>query len=237
MKCSALLLLAACGPEGKTPHIDARLIADSAATDTNPQLYRHTIALDGIDDFATREQFPTTSTYFVARVTWDDANLYVGYGGPDLTPATGDAGTKWLFIYLDTIAGGELQSQMYNTQRATFPAGFAADYYVRYKVDGTYSTLERNDAGTWNTATPGPTTAQAGTFLELAIPLTSIAADTRLGLVTWMINEKALVEGSYAGLFADNFVDGYSTNLALTAYLEADFTSLRSPNDTQNRRP
>jgi len=239
-----LLLLAACGDDGHVNmQIDARPIPDAAPAgdaqpDTLSQLpYRHAIALDGVDDFATGERFATTSTSFAARVTWDDQNLYIGYSGPDLATSTTDAATKWLFVYLDTKAGGEMQSRLYNTQRATFPTGFAADYYVRYKCDGTFTTLERNDAGTWNTATPTPQKAQADTLLELAIPLSAIGAGTQLGIVTWMINEKNLGEGSYAGLYAGNFTDGYAANLALTAYLQADFTSPRTPNDPANQRP
>jgi hypothetical protein len=234
-----LVLLAACGDDGATFKPDARVIPDSAAQLDTPsqQPYRHAIALDGVDDFATGEHFATTSTSFTARVTWDDQNLYVGYSGPDVTPATNDAATKWLFVYLDTTSGGESQSRLYNTQRASLPSGFAADYYARYKLDGTYTTLERNDAGTWSTTTPAPATAQAGTFLELSIPLSAIGAGTQVGIVTWMINEKDLAEGSYAGLYANNFADGYATNLALTAYLQADFVSPRAPNDPANRKP
>ena len=55
--------------------------------------------------------------------------------------------------------------------------------------------------------------------------------------MTWMINEKNLAEGSYAGLYTNNFTDGYATNLALTAYLQADFLSSRTPNDAANRKP
>ena len=82
-----------------------------------------------------------------------------------------------------------------------------------------------------------PTTAQAGTLLELSIPLTAIGAATQLGIVTWMINEKDLAEGSFAGLYANNFTDGYAMNLALTAYLQADFLSARTPSDAANKKP
>jgi hypothetical protein len=126
---------------------------------------------------------------------------------------------------------------MYNTQRATFPSGFAADYYARYKVDGTLTSLQHVDTGTWTTATPAPSVAQAGTFVEMAIPLSSIGSPATLGIVTWMVNEKMLAEGSYAGLYAGNFTDGYAANLTLTAYAVADFSSSRAPNDLAARRP
>jgi hypothetical protein len=233
-------MLAACGDANVDgSRTDARVIPDgeSSVDDSQQQPYRHAIALDGLDDFATEEQLATTSTSFGARITWDDKYLYVGYSGPDLATTTGDANTKWLFVYLDTIAGGAAQSELYNTQRATFPTGFTADYYARYKVDGTFSTLQRYSGGAWSSTAPAPATAQADTFVELAIPLTAIGAGTELGIVTYMINEKSLAEGTYAGLYATNFADGYSTNMVMTAYLQADFTSARVPNDPVNRKP
>lgn len=241
MKCGWwLVLLAACGDANVDgSHPDARVIPDGEAQvdDSQQQPYRHAIALDGLDDFATDEQFATTSTSFGARITWDDKYLYVGYSGPDLATTTGDANTKWLFVYLDTIAGGAAQSELYNTQRAMFPGGFTADYYARYKADGTFATLERYTGGAWSSTAPAPATAQADTFLELAIPLSAIGAGTQLGIVTYMINEKSLAEGTYAGLYATNFIDGYSANMPLTAYLEADLASARVPNDPANRKP
>jgi hypothetical protein len=236
----SVLALAACGPtDPKQESIDARPIPDapkSMVDAPSQQPYRHAIALDGVDDFATGEQFMTTSTSFAARLTWDDKNLYIGYAGPDLTPTTTDATTKWLFVYLDTTSGGASESETYNTQHATFPMGFAADYYVSYKCDGTLTRL-RHYTGAWADTAPTPSTAQADMFLEIAVPLTSIGAATQVGIVTWMINEKQLAEGSYAGLYSDNFTDGYAANLSLAAYLQADFTSPRAPNDPANKKP
>lgn len=234
----ALVLLAACG-DGVMAKPDARVVPDAAPmVDTPPQPYRHIITIDGTDDFSPADLVATTSSSFTARIAWDDANLYVGYEGPDLATTTSDADKKWLFVYLDTAAGGETQSEQYNTQRATFPGAFAADYYARYKVDGTFASLQHaSGGGTWTTASPAPTTGQAGMFVELSIPLTAIGAGTSLDVVTYMINEKALAEGTFAGLYAGNFTDGYAANLQLTAFMHADFTSQRTPSDDANKRP
>ena len=242
----AAALLAGCahdehpGVVPDAPSADARTFADAPA-DGPPVPYRHTIVIDGMDDFAAGDTFTTTSApSYVARVTWDDQNLYVGYSGPDLSTQTTDASTKWLFVYLDTDPGagtGAAQSEQYNTQRATFPAGFGAEYYARYKCDGTFTTLQHYAAGTWTAATPSPAVAQAGPYVELAIPLAAIGAGAKLGVVTWMINEKQLAEGSYAGLYTGNFTDGYASDLAITKYLRADFTSSRVPDDPANVAP
>lgn len=203
--------------------------------------YRRTIAIDGVDDFVAGEQFATTSAGYAARITWDDQHLYVGYGGPDLDPGALDTATKWLFVYVDVDPGatatGATQGQTYNTQTATFPAGFGAEYYARWKCDTTLGSIERHDAGTWSTIATAPATAQAGTFVELAIPRSALGASTELGIVAFMINEKAQFEGSFAGLFADSFTDGYAMTLPITKYLRADLTSPRAPNDPANVAP
>lgn len=227
MRAALLIVVAACGSNASSSAgPDARV---DGPLDVIATPYRHTITIDGVDDFTASETFTTTSTAFTARVTWDDANLYIGYAGPDLDTQTSDAPQKWLFVYLDTTASGEAQSEMYNTQRATFPTGFAADFYVRYKVNGTLTSLEHAENGGWVTAPPAPTVAQAGTFVELGVPLSAIGAGTTVGIVTYMINEKMFSEGTYAGLFADNFTEGYAVNMVLTRTLTADFTSAFAP--------
>lgn len=226
-----LVLVAACagGRSSQTARPDADVTPPDVLVIDGAPPYRHTITIDGTDDFTASETLPTTSASFTARLAWDDDNLYVGYAGPDLATNTSDAAQKWLFVYLDTTPGGETQSELYNTQRATFPAGFGADFYARYKVSGDTTSLEQVTGGDWMTAPPAPQVGQAGTFVELAIPLAQIAAGDSLRLVTYMINEKMLAEGTYAGLFTDNFVDGYSTNMLLTRAFTADFTSLFAP--------
>jgi len=227
--CALLVVVAGCSGGGTgSAKPDAFEFRDAPPADI-AEPYRHTINIDGVDDFTAGETFMTTSATFSAKLAWDDVNLYVGYSGPDLATNTSDANQKWLFVYLDTIAGGQTQSEMYNTQRAAFPTGFAADFYARYKVNGNLTSLEQDVAGDWMTASPAPQTAQAGTYVELAIPLSAIGAGTSLALVTYMINEKNLAEGSYAGLFMDNFVDGYAASLAITKTYSVDFTSARMP--------
>jgi hypothetical protein len=221
---------------------------DGAPVDAGPGAdaavpYRHTITIDGTDDFTGGEAFTTTSSpTFTARVTWDASYVYVGYHGPDLMTTTTDAATKWLFAYVDLDPGaatGATTSVVYNTQHATFPTGFGAEFYYRWKCDGTFGSLEqRSSGGTWSTVAGSPVVAaHAGDFLEFAIPRATLGASTKLGLVTWMVNEKAQLEGSYAGLYAGNFTDGYAANLTLTKELLITFASSAAPNDPANEGP
>ena len=240
MRLVAILFLAACSKATATDMIDAAPKRDAADEPDASTAYRHTIQIDGTDDFLSTEQFATTSTGYEARVTWDAANIFVGYSGADLNPATADTATKWLFVYLDvdpSTTNGAAMNETYNTQRATFPTGFRADYYVRWKCDESLLSLKKYNGAAWADDTSVPPAARGGSFVEIAIPRAVIGASDKVNVVTWMINEKANAEGTYAGLYAGNFVDGYHANLALTRYLKIDFTASRDPNDTANRGP
>lgn len=227
-------------PGTDAPLVDAATV-DAPGTDA-VGAYRHTIAIDGADDFTAGELFTTTSSpSFGARVTWDAQYLYVGYKGPDLATTTSDASQKWLFVYVDTdpaAATGATTSVLYNSQRATFPTGFGAEFYYRNKSDGTFASLEQHGAGgAWSTVATTVNAARNGDYLEVAIPRAALGASTKLGVVTWMINEKNMAEGSYAGLYTGNFTDGYAVNLALTKYLIVDLASTATPNDPANEGP
>jgi hypothetical protein len=237
-------LLAACGTAGSAgldsnPPDDAPLGAEMIPGDELAP-YRHTITIDGGDDFVALEQFPTTSGAYTARVTWDDASVYVGYSGPDLDPAALDTSFKWLFVYVDFDPGaatGATTSLRYNTQQAMFPAGFGAELYARWKADATFTSIEQRQSDDTYTTIDTPVAQQAGTFVEFAIPRALLGGSSEIGLVTWMINEKADVEGSFAGLYGDSFTDGYAPALPLTRYLRINFISPLAPNDPANRAP
>jgi hypothetical protein len=258
-RVALLVVLVACGPGGGAPdartnRADARAGTDAPpgadaepsvdATpppDANPNSYRHTITLDGTNDFAAADTFATTSAGYTAYVSWDDTNVYVGYQGPDVDPASLDTATKWIFVHLDPDPGagtGEAHSLTYNTQRATFPAGFGSDYYYRWKCDTTFASLEVPDGlGGWTTLSTTIAAAHQGDYLEVAIPRVTLGDPLIVGIETWMINEKPDFEGTFAGLYATNFTDGYHADLQLGAYLRADFTAPEDPNDPANRRP
>ncbi len=238
MKPLLLIALAACGPTPLGPRLDGGLDPDSssssdAQSDAGSEPYRHTIAIDGTDDFAAVDRFDTTSSpSFAAMVSWDATNLYIGYSGPDLDPNVGGAGTKWLFVYLDTVAGGATASQQYNTQSAALP--FGAEHYLRHKADGTVNSLESYDGVNWATST-SPVTAQGTSFFEMSISRAALGSPTTIRLAAWMINEQNLAEATFAGLYTGNFVDGF--NPAVTKYLEVDLDGERVPNDPANAKP
>ena len=251
MKRSLLIFLTACGGGSDTPKLDASHSGDAPVTqhDANGTdaaadgpgggPYRHTVTIDGTDDFVPAEVFATTSSpSFSARVSWDADNLYLGYSGPDLDPTATGASTRWLFAYLDVDPGaatGSGVSRTYNTQSATLPTGFGADYYLRWKADATFSSLEMWDGAHWVASSTAPNTGHSGQYVELSIPRSALGSPGKLGVATWMINEENLAEGTFAGIYTGNFTDGYDADV--TRYLKIDFASSRVPNDPANEAP
>jgi hypothetical protein len=216
---------------------------DVPVTDVVVLGYRHTILIDGTNDFTTAsERFHTTSgdaSGYFAYVTWDATNLYVGYEGSDISGAS-SGGTKWVFAYLDVDPGagtGATMGVTYNTETPGFPAGFGAEYYLRWKCDDSFSTLEVHGAGGWSTdAAAGVTHHRTGSYVEFSIPLASLGTPSKVGVVTLLMNEAAGVEAAYAGIYADNFTDGYHATVPIAHYLLGDFASSLSPNDPSNEK-
>lgn len=238
------ILLGACGGGSESPKLDATTTSPkhdaSVVPDTPPgpgdELfpYSHTIVIDGTDDFQAGEVIPTTSTGYSARVSFDFQNLYLGYAGADLDTSTADASTKWLFAYLDSDnnpSTGAQQSLPYNTQHAVFNGVLGAEYYVRWKCDGTFTSLEMWDGSSWVTSSVAPNAAHGGQFVEMSIPWSAFGSSVgKIRLTTWMINEANLVESSYAGMWTDNFTDGYHEELPITRGLGVDRSDPQNPN-------
>ena len=222
------------------PDAAADALADIA--DATVLAYRHTIAIDGLNDFAAAEAFSTTTVGFTAYVSWDATNLYLAYDAADVSAGNPK---HWLFAYLDLDPGvgtGALSSVAYNSQSSTFTAGFGAEYYLRWKASDDFSTLEVHGATGWTTATAAVSRKKKGSFVEFELPLAAlgITTPTQLGVLTYWINETAFVESTFGGLFAGSFADGYSSasaSKAIGAYLLADFATAAAPNDSTRKRP
>ena len=201
--------------------------------------YRHTITIDGVNDFdAAPERFDTTTAGYSLYVSWDADALYLGANGPDI--ASGGA-TKWLLFYLDTNGAGAGSSVgvTYNTQTPALPAGFSADFVFRWRADNTFQSLQRWDVttSTWVETTVAPTTFQAGTFVETRLPLIELGAPTTIGIAALMLNEAAGVEFSYSGMPSGTFADGYHATIPMTRWLSANRSLTANPNDASRLRP
>ncbi len=228
---------------GGSADADTAAPPDTAVADTAPDAlgpWSHAIAIDGTNDFyADHEKFPTTTAGYDAYVTWDATSLYFGMSGADIgaTPSA----TKWVFLYVDVDPGsstGALNGEKYNTQQAKFPAGFGAEFYLRWKTDDSFVTIQKWDFPTsaWTTLTTTVEHKKTASFVEFKLPRASLGSPAAPGLVSFMINEQASLESTYAGLYTGNFTDGYGALKTFTKYLSAASSSA-SPNAASRTKP
>ncbi|MBI2392913.1 MAG: hypothetical protein HYV09_25230 [Deltaproteobacteria bacterium] len=221
-------------------------VADTTAVDTGADTgapWRHTITIDGTNDFtAASEKFTTTTSSFEAYVTWDASALYVGYVGSDVASSSA---TKWLFVYLDANPGtgvGATSSEQYAGQKVTFPSGFGADAYYAWRTDGLYPQAKKYASGVWSDVTaPGVTVNRSGSYVELRIPFAMLGVTVaNVGVVSYFINEASSGQWTFAGLYSGSFTDGESLATAPKAvgsYLRVDLSSPAAPNATANKAP
>jgi hypothetical protein len=204
---------------------------------TTKTTFSRSITIDGTNDFTPSETFATTSGGYTAYVTWDSAYVYVGYSGSDI--GAGASGTKWVFVHLDGVAGGATSSETYNTQRQLFPAGFDSDVYFAWKTNDSYQQLKIWNGTSWVTDSVTPViVSKSGSYVEMAIPLSTLGPHTKLGITTYMINEQGGAESTYAGLYSDSFIDGYSGTGApkTIAHFVDAFSGMAPPNDPSRKK-
>jgi len=216
-------------------------VADTGIADTGTP-YRHTITMDGTNDFtASAEKLATTTSSYDAYVTWDATALYIGYTGGDVSAASA---TKWLFVYLDVDPGtatGASASEQYATQKHTFPTGFGADYYYAWRSDGSSPQQKKYGSSAWSSMTASVTANRSGSYVEIKIPFSTFGTTpAKLGVVTYFLNEATGGEWTYAGLYSTSFTDGYSAATSpktIGSYLRVDLASSVVPNSGANKLP
>jgi hypothetical protein len=211
-----------------------------AGTDAGPLAgYRHTITIDGVNDFdAAPERFDTTTAGYSFYVSWDDTSLYFGVDGTDIGSGSS---TSWVLVYLDTNGTGlgTTVGVTYNTQTPAMPPGLVADYVFRWRTDDGFQSVQR-----WNAATSGwvdtaiaPTTFHTGGFVETRLALADLGATGTFSLAALMLNEVALGEWSYAGMPTGTFADGYYASIPMTRRLFVDRSLTANPNAATRLRP
>lgn len=218
---------------------------DSTSFVVSAPPYRHTIRIDGANDFfgaGLRGEVigTTTRNSVLAYVSWDASNLYLGWEtfaiGSEPDPGLG------FTMYVDVDPGasaGAASAQTFGTQAATLPAGFLADYLLRWTTDGAI-TLAQFDGTAWlPVATTGVVTAAGSAFLELAVPLARLGNPSHFGLLgAWQSTGNG-IERTFAGWFTDSFTDGdyRAANPApIQHWLDVDLASPTPPNAPVNKR-
>ena len=220
---------------------DAARDADADVVDATldaPAPYRHTIVIDGTNDFdAANEAISTTTSTYQANVAWDATALYVGYTGNDLQSGA-TQGENVLLVYLDVDPGsgsGSSVGEAFSAQTPAFPVSFGADVQVTWNPATETLSEKRFASGSWNAAdASGVELSRSGNYVEMKIPLEGAA---RVGLVTLMMYTHPGAEWSYAGLYSGSFGDGRYGTVPIGQYLIADLASAETPNSPSAHKP
>jgi hypothetical protein len=192
-----------------------------------------THVIDGTNDFTAGEKLATSSAGYDAYVSWDDKKVYFGMSGADIgTTAT----NKWVLIYVDGVPGnaGTPTGIAYDCggtcapgQQAHLP--FNAGYHLRWKVDGTYSNLQKSTgvvATPWSDVGPISTFVRTGNFMEISVTRALFGSPTKLKVHVSMLIEAADPPGwTYAGVPSGSFTDGYNP-ASFSKYFEFDLADL-----------
>jgi hypothetical protein len=194
--------------DAATPDAAGDAAGDATADACTP--YRHTITIDGTDDFSSAEHFATTSAGYAGRVAWDANYVYVGMTGSDI--ASGSM-TKWFVVYLSG-AGGTTTGVPYNTQTTTLP--FPAKWHVRWRADGAVTQALTWNGASWVDAAWNFSGAvfQSGSYIEMRIARSNISSPTTLNFEMNVLSAQTGVEGTYAGVPSTAFTDGYNPSIA-----------------------
>ncbi|MBE7485200.1 MAG: Ig-like domain-containing protein [Polyangiaceae bacterium] len=200
------------------------LAAVYTAADAFTVRYFHTITIDGVNDFAANETFTTSSAGYSGYLAWDNAYLYVGMSGADVGA---NSATKWLLLYFSGTPG-TTTGVTYNTQQPTLP--FSARWHARWRTNNSYTNAQLWSGSAWGEASWDFTgdVYQAGTFVEMRVPLVDIGSPTTLSLHMGMLNEQGSVEATYAAVPSSSHANGYDPNFG--KYLELALTGSVAPN-------
>ncbi len=234
--------VSACGSDSGSPRRRAvprraarastRIHGDALGDGVAPD--RHTIHIDGQNDFTARRDVRDDVVPDVHRVRLvgrlEHLRRLRGAGSVDHDLRCEHEVAVRLRRCRSGASTGAATADKYGTQDAVFPMGFGAEYYLRFKSDGTFSSLEKYDGTVWDQQATAPVSANSGTYTEAAFSR-SLLTGTTAGVVTYMIDEKLGGESTFAGLYTDNFTDGYgSGGPVMTHYIGVDFTS---PKDSE----
>ncbi len=169
----------------------------------------HTISIDGFNDFVTDETLASSSQGYNWYVTWDGNYFYFGVQGTDIGAGSP---TKWVVLYISGTPGTRNGLQ-YNTQSPKLP--FPAQYHLRYKLDGTFMSLEIFNGTSWvDQGSSGITWLRSGSYVEFAIPRAALGNLNFMKICGAMLNEAMGNEWTYAMIPLQTAQDSYNPNFS-----------------------
>lgn len=169
-------------------------------------VYRHTIKMDGANDFLPGETFMTSSGGYSAFIAWDRSALYLGMQGAQIPKKEQNTGLFAMTYLAWPGASGTMSAQTYSAVSPTLD--FAATHYVRWNGDQSgASVFTYTGPGQWEESkfnnSQGQEFRQNGEFLEMKVPFETsfaepVSAELPLKLVMFLLNETTNAESTYA---------------------------------------
>ncbi len=204
--------------------------------------FRHTITIDGVNDFvASSDLVPASTAGASLYVTHDESALYVGLSSVDIAP--GVAGDKFLYFLFSVDPSLATGSAVSSDGKAKFGAGKKVSYHWKERiVGGSYSEFRIGDAAGW-AADWGPqnkTVFVTTGFAEAKILLTELggAAPSSVSVTAYTVD--------YGGAGGDGWVynmlsgatDGPATAPRdLVQHLRLSLPADAAPNDPSHVLP
>ena len=129
------------------------------------------IVIDGVNDFAPADTYPTSSLGFTGYATHDGSSLYLGFDGPAMFAAPT---TTWLVAYIGTGAPGATAGITIGSQQPSL--SFSATHVLRWRLDGFVQDVQAYNGSTWVTAAIGSSIAMSGNYFEVGILLSALGS-------------------------------------------------------------
>lgn len=210
------------------PRLCLFLIVLLAAAPGLADPYRHTIVVDGVNDFTGGEAFATTTSGQEVYFTWDDTHLYVGCSGSTMDAMSV---TEFIVLYFDTDPGsglGASSGRILAVQEPAFLSDFRPDFMLTLSLDFSTLGFSAYAGAAWSPVTSGAVHAAGGGYLEMSIPLSDLGDPAALRTTFAVIVTDLFSEWTYVGAPETIFTDGYDPDYQ--DHLDFDFSSEFPPN-------
>jgi hypothetical protein len=204
--------------------------------------YSHTIAMTGAaTDFVAAappagEILAADGAAAKAYVSWDAANLYVGF---DKGAAFGNADVVHFYVG-GTSGGTQTADTVTATGTAGLPASFGALHHVYWKFSNDTAAMNEWNGTKWVASTAVVTAkfVNGATFVELAVPRAALAALTGVtGRLHLLGGDNAGGAGQVAGTAWPAVGAGANSDAAWHQWQSEALGAAYFPNDTKNIQP
>lgn len=198
--------------------------------------FRHTVVVDGINDFFPMSDAIATSTAGTQLyVTHDETDLFVGLSSPDIAPA--GAGNKFVYFLFSTDAALAAGNTLSSDGKAKFGTGKAMTYHYKERIaGGTYTEYRIGNASGWTTdwGTQNKTSFVASGFLEARIALAELggASPSSVAVTAYTVDYAGDSNNGWLYNMISGATDGSGvTPRDLVQYVGLDLPGPVAPND------